>query len=439
MDSRDWSLFLPEELVLILFKFLRPGDILATSQTCRLWKKLGENDKLWEQICEEAGLPFSLTAANLSALERRSKKSSIAYSSWKENFLKPYKTAMKFQQEVPQVLSVELSHNVDQMKIFDDKIVTIYKNEVNVYCALSGRLIQELVGHTSDVKVIEIYKEFVISGSYDDLKMWDVNTGSCLATLLIHTVGVSRLQIHGTKVISGSDDGTLRIWDVQEQRCLRTLAGHSGHRVARLEFDGRLLISSREWPLLCQEYRIKVWDPQTGECLRTLRQQQYYYSFKLHGSHLLVHCSGLLIHESVKIWEVNTGVCLHTLAGFDGGYMNLLGDVLVSRSADHTIAKIWSLSTGTCLHTLAGHQRDNSDIHGIGINRKFVVTSSWDGRVILWDIKTGEFVKDLFMLGSGEIVVKMEMKQAKIVFIVYVHARRRRKAHTKLLVLNFDE
>ena len=194
MESRDWSVLLPEELVLMLFKFLQPGNILAASQTCQLWREYGENDKLWEQICTEAGIAFNLTDVNLSALESRRKNSTIAFSAWKENFLKPYKSLEKFCQEVLQVLTVEMSGNVHLKKFYNDKIVITseFNNKVFICCAMSGKLLHKLVGHTHSITVVEINQHFIVSGSHDrSVKVWNVDTGSCLHTLYGHTETVT--------------------------------------------------------------------------------------------------------------------------------------------------------------------------------------------------------------------------------------------------------
>ena len=87
--------------------------------------------------------------------------------------------------------------------------------------------------------------------------------------------------------------------------------------------------------------------------------------------------------------------------------MELKDNILVSGNADSTV-KIWDILTGQCLQTLSGITRlwllsDNntnptlvsgpnkhqSAVTCLQFNNKFVVTSSDDGTVKLWDVKTG--------------------------------------------------
>lgn len=69
---------------------------------------------------------------------------------------------------------------------------------------------------------------------------------------------------------------------------------------------------------------------------------------------------------------------------------------------------------------------------------KFVVTSSDDGTVKLWDLKSGEFVRNLVALesgGSGGVVWRIRASNTKLVCAV---GSRNGTEETKLLVLDFD-
>ena len=63
--------------------------------------------------------------------------------------------------------------------------------------------------------------------------------------------------------------------------------------------------------------------------------------------------------------------------------------------------EVWDVSTGYCLHTLHGPHKHQSAVTSLQFTENFVVTSSDDGSVKLWDIKTGDFIRDLIYLDSG--------------------------------------
>lgn len=71
-------------------------------------------------------------------------------------------------------------------------------------------------------------------------------------------------------------------------------------------------------------------------------------------------------------------------------------------------------------------------------NNKFVVTSSDDGTVKLWDLKTGEFLRNIVALesgGSGGVVWRIRASSTKLICAV---GSRNGTEETKLLVLDFE-
>ena len=63
--------------------------------------------------------------------------------------------------------------------------------------------------------------------------------------------------------------------------------------------------------------------------------------------------------------------------------------------------QVWDITTGHCLHTLKGSNKHQSAVTSLQFTDNFVVTSSDDGSVKLWDLKTGDFVRNLVNLESG--------------------------------------
>ena len=85
-------------------------------------------------------------------------------------------------------------------------------------------------------------------------------------TLREHSDWVWRLQqFESGELVSCSGDRTIKIWDLTEGCCTKTLVGHSGVvssiRINRL--NNTLASCS-------QDGTIKTWDPKTGECINTI-------------------------------------------------------------------------------------------------------------------------------------------------------------------------
>jgi len=72
-------------------------------------------------------------------------------------------------------------------------------------------------------------KRVLISGSLDNtIKLWDIDTGKAVRTLFGHIEGVWAVASDKLRLVSGSHDRTIKVWVREEGRCMATLVGHRG-------------------------------------------------------------------------------------------------------------------------------------------------------------------------------------------------------------------
>jgi WD40 repeat protein len=109
----------------------------------------------------------------------------------------------------------------------------------------------------------------IISGSYEEIKVWDVESGLCLQTFDVgHTNYIkSIIQISNEKIASCDLDGKIIIWNIENGDCLKTIEAHSGTIWNLAKLSNNKIISCSE------DKTIKVWDVNEGICLKTLNGQ----------------------------------------------------------------------------------------------------------------------------------------------------------------------
>ena len=117
-----------------------------------------------------------------------------------------------------------------------------------------------LEGHSGAVVAVALTGDGrrAVSASDDGtLKVWDLESGAELGTLAGHSRPVWSVALtgDGQRAVSASEDGTLKVWDLESGAELRTLKGHSGFvRSVALTGDGQRAVSASE------DGTLKVWD-----------------------------------------------------------------------------------------------------------------------------------------------------------------------------------
>src|SRR5581483_2319926 len=110
-----------------------------------------------------------------------------------------------------------------------------------------GALIRtlELERHTDWINAMAVFDgRRAVSGSDNGtLRVWDLESGQTFQALE-RTSGVTAVAVlDGRRVVSGSSDGTLRVWDLASGQTLQILRVHTGRVNAVAVLDSRRAIS----------------------------------------------------------------------------------------------------------------------------------------------------------------------------------------------------
>lgn len=128
------------------------------------------------------------------------------------------------------------------------------------------------------------YNKYV-SGSWDNtLKIW-LDT-ECLATLRGHTASVKTIElISSYKLASGSSDGTIRLWDLNGEVCIKVFNVHETHSINVIVLVNNVLnLKNNEQQLLLSatsDKKVKIWDLIRGECTRTISMEMQILKMEL--------------------------------------------------------------------------------------------------------------------------------------------------------------
>lgn len=243
----------------------------------------------------------------------------------------------------------------------------------------NGTCVRTLEGHTEGVVCLNYDSNVLASGSVDTtVKVWNFRTGECF-TLRGHrdwvnavhlwdgpgsvakTCGQQELDLDpGKMLFSASDDGTIRLWDLNLRTCVRQFTGHVGQ---------------------VQSIRLVMLDGGCGEDDKARQDEKEKARESEKSGPVPVLISGSL-DNTIRIWDVESGKARKTLFGHIEGVWSVQSDKLrvVSASHDRTI-KVWNHGDGNCLATLVGHR---GAVTCLALGDDKIVSGSDDGDIRVW-------------------------------------------------------
>lgn len=277
---------------------------------------------------------------------------------------------------------------------------------VHVYRLRDGSLLRALEGHTDRVVSLAVSNPFyskanpnmlktlVASGSRDEyLRIWDLEQGKCLHTIHAHkstiwAVAIAVRRNGDVIIMSTAGDGTMRSWNGRTGRKLHTFKGHSEKVLSVTIYDptgtNPLVFSGGS------DRQIRAWDLLTGHHIRLFEgHEDEVHSVAVEGftgSNALQPIAEDEVKETSETYDKSV--------------------VIVSASKDLSV-RVWDFKTGHMLFALLGHNRT---VYDIGISRvpdnyvqrdpkdiapgtPLIISSGDDGTIKLWNLLNGKLVR----------------------------------------------
>ena len=235
------------------------------------------------------------------------------------------------------------------------------------------------------------------------IRLWDANTGRHIRTPTEHTACVESVSFSsdGRTLASGSWR-EIHLWDARTGTHLHTLTGHTNWVISVVfSPDGGTLASGDEDGI------IRLWEVGNGRHIRTLTGHTdivWSVAFSPDGRMLASGSSD----NTVRLWNVNIGHHLITLTENARIYsvaFNPDGKTLASGGQPPT--RLWNVISGTHHEILGEHANAVTDVV-FSSDGRTLATGSYDGTVLLWalaptPVESKQIVEDV----NGDGVVNI--------------------------------
>ncbi|KAG2338950.1 WD40 repeat-like protein [Suillus weaverae] len=235
----------------------------------------------------------------------------------------------------------------------------------------------------------------VVSGSQDGaVRLWDIDTCKVIAKWTGHTKEVVSIcwSRDGRRVLSGSFDGTARRWDVESgETILEPITTGYEHVWAVVYSPDMTLIATggRNGPWIGEpiEPSVKIWDAKTGKLVATLKGHTgavRCMAWTKDGKTLIsgsYDCS-IRTWDTTK-WEQTAVLKEHTYSVY-ALTISPNGRILASVSGDKT-ARLWNLDNGKPISSPLQHAGQVNCV-SFSADGKRLATGCRDKNAYIWDV-----------------------------------------------------
>jgi WD40 repeat protein len=258
------------------------------------------------------------------------------------------------------------------------------------------------------------------SGTGNNVIVWDLATRQIVTTLKGHKHSVSGVALTADDklAVSSGADTTVRVWDLEKGCQLHVLEGHFSEDPLRsllandpigvitsvaVSRDGRYAVSASD------DQTLKVWDIDAGKELRTLKGHTgWVLGVAIAESENGRFAVSASADQTVKVWDLETGQERRTLCGHCSQVNRVAvtpdGRFAVSASTDANLA-VWDLQSereDSDFEALTITESHSSQVSGFAVISShetnatpIVISSSWDQTIGFWDVATGRKVGGL--------------------------------------------
>lgn len=244
---------------------------------------------------------------------------------------------------------------------------------------------------------------FSVPGTSEkNIRIWEITSLKC-----IHKIEFDRdlrdypcVSPSGNFFACGSER-VITIWDMKTGNCHRILGGNGKSGEGHIETVSGLAFTPDEQQIISvsNDATIKVWDIDSGKCLKTIEghvDEIYDVALALDGSKILT-CSPRKTDRSIRIWDFDA----QGLSERPAGHFGTIYAAAISN--DRSLAatgsgqpdedvRVWNLRTGSC----GSHLKDcGGAVTGLAFSpdNKYIACGSRKGDLCLFHISTARLLR----------------------------------------------
>jgi len=219
----------------------------------------------------------------------------------------------------------------------------------------------------------------------------NANESSEIFLRIGHSSGVSSIcYSHDGKYIVSGGDKTIKIWNIEDGKPIRTYKGHTSFvRSVCISSDNRYIASGS-----C--YGIKLWNVKTGKIIRTFRTQSEHLSFRSRpvcfspdGSRI---ASAKGLDKAIRLWDIENGNLIMTLKdNYAVDTLCFSPDGSYIASGRNKTIKLWNVNDGTLIKSFIDNAQTGA--FRFSPDGNFIASEGDDKTIKLWNINNGKIVR----------------------------------------------
>ncbi|XP_052807929.1 uncharacterized protein LOC128236846 isoform X1 [Mya arenaria] len=382
---KDFISLLPENIALKILDHLSVKDLLNCCMVCKKWNALANNNGLWQQQCERVRLEIPVYEQDLADWKQVYRENKSLKVNWNDGNCKV----------------TDLKGHSDSVTcvIFDRTRLASgsLDKTIRVWNLQTGKCQHILKGHIKGVWCLNFFTQnLLISGSFDGtIRVWNLRTGKCQKTILAHDGPIWALGRRHDILVTASQDKLAKVWDINRCFLNQTLVGHTAAVFAvDMSEDGSLVVTGSA------DKSVRIWNIENGRCLRWISVSQttsvmsVSYSqghvacsygeticvYRVEGPTKLIRKYLDIVNEHQKSVSTNRGriECLK----FRISDQTKSEGVIVSAGKDGRL-KYWDIQKEKSIQTFVGHK--GKEVNAIHFDELRIASAAHDNKIRIWD------------------------------------------------------